>query len=87
MWKAESVFIVESINFIVKPISMLNLYIVQYYSISKLKRDLDILYYFTLELSANKTASLLVLTMKLCILATLFSGEKLLTAWTATSVS
>lgn len=29
------------------------------YSLQKLKRDLDLLYYFALELSANKTASLL----------------------------
>jgi len=36
----------------------------QFYSLSKLKRDLDVLYYFSLELSANKTANVLDLSYK-----------------------
>ena len=36
----------------------------RFYSLSKIKRDLEVLYYFSLELSANKTADLLGLDYK-----------------------
>ena len=49
----------------------------RYYSLSKLKRDLDVLYYFCLELSANKTASLLELDYETVHSRYMFFREKI----------
>ena len=49
----------------------------KYYSLSRLRRDVEVLYYFSLELSANKTAKLLGLDYETVYSRYMFFREKL----------